>query len=438
MTTYIKACRNIMTLCHAVIIVYSVDKKRTFFNAVNKWLTMVQKKRLPCNVFLVGNKCEVSAKKRMVTVEEAASVARDRNMYHIEVSAANGRNCEDLTMAIGNILYRRLVEQQSYESLWPDIITAQNVNRPLAIRFFHTVVPVQGRPPVNEKDYRDVYTYDSDYSEDESNERYVGYTPLQMIASNREMDEQWMESNEAGGADVVQYVTLNERKALVTVHHRDNDETSTNYVVQDSENGGGGGDATEDDDDENYEGSDAEDLPPPPARKHGDDSYGFYDQTTTLGGWGSKGSKSNKKSQSPSSSSSSSWASKHLKYQSPKNRADSNYYDNDSGEDDSSNNNDSDDNVGDEDAPLNSFRAEDEYHPAFKLNSVVREDKGIKTKPVNKIFKATNDEGDDFAESGGTKSELEQQAGLKHLGSGLIDGYLMKTLSEEKKQQSSL
>ena len=84
---------------------------------------------------------------------------------------------------------------------------------------------------------------------------------------------------------------------------------------------------------------------------------------------------------------------------------------------------------------MSSFRAAEQYHPAFKLNSVVREDKGIKTKAVDKLFKATEDE--DHSDNA-SSVEFEQKAGLKHLGSGLIDGYLLKTMNEEQKKQNSL
>jgi len=398
MSTYIKACRNFMTLCHAVIIVYSVDKKRTFFNAINKWLTMIQKRRLPCNVFLVANKCDVNPKRRMVTTEEAAIVSRSRNLHYVEVSAANGKNCEDLLTSMCNIMYRRLVEQQYYESLWPDILTAQNMSRPHSIRFFHTVVPIQERPSVNEKDYRDVYTYDSDYS-DEENDKYIGYTPLQMIMTNRAIDEQIMVDDQ-----VVHMIDDKQTESWM-----DRRQQSSDRDVES---------------DENYEGSDAEDDV---STTRSDDSHGFYGKSGGGAPWNAKKSypASPPKTQQESPLSWVGKASVQKKYQS---------YSNDSAEEESSGD-DSDENVGDEDVPLSSFRAAEQYHPAFKLNSVVREDKGIKTKAVDKLFKATEDE--DHSDNA-SSVEFEQKAGLKHLGSGLIDGYLLKTMNEEQKKQNSL
>jgi len=351
MTSYIKACRNFLTFCHAVIIVFSVDKKRTFFNAINKWLTMVQKRRLPCNVFLVANKCDLKENKRTVTTEEATVAAKTRGLHYIELSAANGRNSEDLLNSLCNVLYRRLVENQSYDSLWPDILLAQNSSKPNSIRFFHTVVSIPKRKPIDEKEYRDVYTYDSDYSSDE--DQYIGFTELQMIKSNTSFDENYWE--------------MEEETPLFSLSLQKHDWVPLDQIT---------GSST----DENYIGSDAEEddgIWDPLKRNV---SNNAMNQSSTT----NKAIKLEKKNNKTNSDLAyNTWGSSALKYDNPYR------HDTDSEEEEDESD---EEQAPDEDVPLSSFKDAEEYHPTFNLNSVIRESKGIKTKAVQKTFKATDND----------------------------------------------
>jgi len=58
--------------CHAVIVVYNVSSRPSFFNAINKWYyTFKKKKRGTANMFLVGNIIDGSPTKRCISREEA-------------------------------------------------------------------------------------------------------------------------------------------------------------------------------------------------------------------------------------------------------------------------------------------------------------------------------------------------------------------------------
>jgi GTPase SAR1 family protein len=55
---YIKESNKYLSLCHAVIIVYSVTKKQSFFNAIGRWYHLVKKRQGNYTIFFVGMKAD--------------------------------------------------------------------------------------------------------------------------------------------------------------------------------------------------------------------------------------------------------------------------------------------------------------------------------------------------------------------------------------------
>jgi Ras-related protein Rab-1A len=85
---------------HGIIIVYDITDRESFDN-VKQWLNEID--RYACenvNKLLVGNKCDLEAK-RQVEFEEAKAFADERGIPFLETSAKNATNVEKafLTMA---------------------------------------------------------------------------------------------------------------------------------------------------------------------------------------------------------------------------------------------------------------------------------------------------------------------------------------------------
>jgi len=113
MAAYVKACNTHLSLSHVVIICFSVLKKSSFFNAVQKWLYLVKKRNTDSYVvILVGTNTD--RPKRQVTYEEAAKVARDNRIYYTEVSNTdkNDFKIQSLIQVISNTAYRKVIEKK--------------------------------------------------------------------------------------------------------------------------------------------------------------------------------------------------------------------------------------------------------------------------------------------------------------------------------------
>lgn len=87
MQTYIRTCKMYASLCHAVVIVFNLGSKRTFFNSINRWLQMLQTIGASSNIFLVGNKCDLLSSKRMVPLREVLKTSQQANIPYCETSA---------------------------------------------------------------------------------------------------------------------------------------------------------------------------------------------------------------------------------------------------------------------------------------------------------------------------------------------------------------
>jgi hypothetical protein len=419
MATYVKTCSNYATFCHAIIIVFSVDKKRTYFNAINKWLALIQKSRLPCNVFLVANKCDVNKKERMVTTEEATIVARARGLHYIEVSAANGRNSEDLITSLTNVLFRRIVEKENYESKWPDLLVAQNSRRINALRFFHTVVQIPERKPVKLSQYNGILTDDAEVSDDEDDVQC--FSEHQMREYNTALDEK---------ESAIPWNTFIHLENFVGKWPGADNEVldSENYVEADEESHMSAPPSINEDEHE----EDVEEEQDPDHEDVENEGMGGGG----MGGWGGTmafGKMPIYRDYVPS---------------------DDEEEDTDSSEEAAEpeeNNNGRD-----------AFADTKEYHPTLNLNSVVREDRGVRTVAITKTFKKANtsshsltDQVVDDTKSDTTelvnreqseqdiqKREAKRQSmamntGMKNLGSGLVDDLIEKALEKENNSQTA-
>jgi GTPase SAR1 family protein len=209
---YVKTCRKYSCFCQAVVIVYNVGSKRTYFNAINKWLRMIRSQNLSCNVFLVANKSDMREAKHMVTRLEAENIAQINGLYFLEVSALTGAGTEDLVAAISNITYRRIVEKATTETLWPDILAS--LYHPENVRIFYTLMQVPKTMIPDSSKYDNDFTesaLSASTTEDDEEEEDLEYDPnaFNDIGEDDELDhipeDEFYDGDDPGA---VEYVSL--------------------------------------------------------------------------------------------------------------------------------------------------------------------------------------------------------------------------------------
>jgi len=78
---------------HGIIIVYDVTDRESFYNVKN-WMQEIDKYAMEnVNKLLVGNKCDLAAKK-VVTFDEGKELAESFNIRFVETSAKSAHNVE--------------------------------------------------------------------------------------------------------------------------------------------------------------------------------------------------------------------------------------------------------------------------------------------------------------------------------------------------------
>lgn len=97
---------------HAAILAYSVGRRDSFEN-LQDWLKEV---RNSCNpdtqVFLIGNKSDLSPMEREVSLEEALEFQRKNNiLYFCETSAKSGDNIGKLFLDAAKFIYLKYRDQ---------------------------------------------------------------------------------------------------------------------------------------------------------------------------------------------------------------------------------------------------------------------------------------------------------------------------------------
>lgn len=84
----------------AAIVVYDLTKKNTFVRA-QRWVNELRQLANP-NVLiaLAGNKADMAAEARDVTVEEARSYAQEQKLMYVETSAKSGMSVSDIFLVL--------------------------------------------------------------------------------------------------------------------------------------------------------------------------------------------------------------------------------------------------------------------------------------------------------------------------------------------------
>ena len=91
---------------HAAILAYSVGRRDSFEN-LQDWLKEIKNScQADVQVFLIGNKSDLSPMEREVSLEEALEFQRKNNiLYFTETSAKSGDNITQLFMDAAKFIY---------------------------------------------------------------------------------------------------------------------------------------------------------------------------------------------------------------------------------------------------------------------------------------------------------------------------------------------
>eukprot|EP01080_Neovahlkampfia_damariscottae_P007996 gene7996-12461_t len=108
---YIKESNKYLSLAHAVIIVYNITKKQSFFNAIGRWYQLVAKRK--------GMK-EDCEKQRAVTKKDGEKAAKQKMMHHYEINAwtKNELIFNNMIQNIGHTLYNNFIEGKAADTNW--------------------------------------------------------------------------------------------------------------------------------------------------------------------------------------------------------------------------------------------------------------------------------------------------------------------------------
>lgn len=93
-----------------IVLVYDVTSQESF-DHVHDWLKEVNRYAAPSTVkLLVGNKCDRTP--AVVTTEQAAAVAEELGIVHLETSAKSAKNVEESFLTLAKQLIQQKKEQK--------------------------------------------------------------------------------------------------------------------------------------------------------------------------------------------------------------------------------------------------------------------------------------------------------------------------------------
>ena len=96
-----------------VVMVYDMTRRETFENIENWWKELKEQGDPSINMILVGNKADL-LEERVVTTEEASALAKQKDIFFMEVSAKT--NFEDCVKRAFTTLLEQIVEQQDFKN----------------------------------------------------------------------------------------------------------------------------------------------------------------------------------------------------------------------------------------------------------------------------------------------------------------------------------
>ena len=110
---YRSLCLNMLRNNKGVILVYSINDKKSFDDIANYWITeiddYIQKDTV---IYLVGNKSDLKDY-REISFEEGNRFAKNKNIKFMETSAKNNENIQELFKNIAEDIYKIFFSQNN-------------------------------------------------------------------------------------------------------------------------------------------------------------------------------------------------------------------------------------------------------------------------------------------------------------------------------------
>ena len=126
---YRSLCLNMLRNNKGVILVYSINDKKSFDDIANYWISeindYIQKDTV---IYLVGNKSDLNDD-REISFEEGNLFAKNNDIKFMETSAKNNENIKELFKNIAEDIYIKFFSQKNNKNDTDDNIIILNINK---------------------------------------------------------------------------------------------------------------------------------------------------------------------------------------------------------------------------------------------------------------------------------------------------------------------
>jgi small GTP-binding protein len=96
---------------HGVVLIYDLTERPTF-KSIEAWITQIHRHAdTNINIVLVGNKCDVAAEEREVSIEEGQELTDKFEVPFFEASAKKNINVENIFLRLGAEVKHRLARE---------------------------------------------------------------------------------------------------------------------------------------------------------------------------------------------------------------------------------------------------------------------------------------------------------------------------------------
>ncbi|KAL9653359.1 hypothetical protein ABK040_001995 [Willaertia magna] len=312
--TYVKTCRMYGTFIHSVLILFNVRNKRSFFNAINKWLPMIRKRNPNLIVYLIGTKCDHVIKgsenkqssqsqqqlknnnegnnnnknenkevkeigvKREISREEVEKIAKEKNLIYKECSALTGEGIDELLLEMVNTVYCKNIQKMSKEMIDETNYLLKHVLLELFnLQIKQKVLKIEKFEPYSFHDLKYFEVFTESEKTDDNNAEESDNEEEEEIDEERLQEENELEE-ESGVAlgDITKLTETSEEKELkgnVTVlqkykEKKRTDSNSSSPIIINNENSKKNNNAIFNTNQWNYFGKDDDE----------DDEYGGYNE----------------------------------------------------------------------------------------------------------------------------------------------------------------
>lgn len=108
---YMAINKNLFQRVQGIILMYDLTNRESFEH-ISNWLNMIKQTVPNKPLILVANKLDIADEKRIVTENEGEKIAKENNIEFFEASGSTGENVDKLFEAIGESVFKYLMEEK--------------------------------------------------------------------------------------------------------------------------------------------------------------------------------------------------------------------------------------------------------------------------------------------------------------------------------------